>query len=104
MLQYAECRHLSKTHQLVHQWGQEDWFHRRDDLLLQSSVHGGVLGKQRLFLSELFSSGRLLLGGPHALRLFAWVVRRCKHESCLFHVLLGRHRQLEVSVSASSEF
>ena len=45
MLQYAECRHLSKTHQLVHQWGQEDWFHRRDDLLLQSSVHSGVLAK-----------------------------------------------------------
>ena len=33
----------------------------------------------------------------------AWAVRRHKLESCLFHGLLGRHCQCEVSVLASSE-
>ena len=32
----SECGHLSKTCELVHQWGQEDLFHRRDDLIFKA--------------------------------------------------------------------
>ena len=103
ILEYGECRQFYETHQLVHHWGQEDWFHHCYNLLFQSSVHGGVRAKQRLVLSELFSSERLFLGATHALRLVAWVVRRHKREYCLFHVLFGRHRQRKVSVSDSSK-
>ena len=103
MLQHGECRNLSKTRQLVHHWGKEDCFHLLDKLLLQRYIHGSLLGKQRLVLSEIFSSGRLFLGTPHDMRLVTWVVWRHKCEACLLHVLLGRHRQREVSVSASSE-
>ena len=92
---------LAQTCQLVNQWGQEYWYHRRDNLLLQRFVHGGVLVKQRLVLSELFSSEHLFLGAPHAMRVVTWVVWRYKRESCLFHVLLGRHQQRDVSVLAS---
>ena len=94
---------MSKTCEMIHQWGYEDWFHRRDDLLFQGSVHSGIFSKQRLVLLELFSSERLFLGAPHALWLVAWVVRQHKFESCLFHLLLVRNRQHEVSVSASSK-
>ena len=103
MLQHGEFRHFSETRQLVHQWGQEYWFNLRGDLLLQSSVHTNVLEKQLFVFSELFSSECLFLDAPHSLRLVAWVLRQHKRESCLFYILLGRHQQREVSVSASSE-
>ena len=102
-VQHGECRHFYETCQLFHQWLQEDGFHHRDDILLQCSVHGGVLAKQCLVFSGIFSYERLFLGAPHDLMLVAWVVRRHKRESCLFRLLLGRHWQREESVSDSSE-
>ena len=33
MLDHGECWHLSKCCQLVHEWVQEYWFHRHDDLI-----------------------------------------------------------------------
>ena len=103
MLDNGECGHLSKPCDLIHQWGKEYWFQRRDDLLFRGSVHGGVFSKQRLVLSELFSSKRLLLGVTHALWVVAWVVRRHKLESFMLPILLGRHRRREWLMLASSE-
>ena len=46
ILQHGECCHLFESHQLVHQWDQEDWFRHRDDLLLRIYVHSRVFSKQ----------------------------------------------------------
>ena len=100
MLKHGECGNLSKPCELIHQCGQEDWFHLRDDIIL---FHGGVFAKQCLVLSELSIYERLFFGVPRALWVFTWVVRRHKHEYCLLPVLLVRHHQREVYVLASSE-
>ena len=89
MLKHGKYGHLSEPCELIHQWGYEDWFHLRDNMIFQGSVHGSVFSKQRLILLELSSSERLLFGAPHALWVVSWVVRRHKQESYLIHVLFG---------------
>ena len=103
MLYHGKFRYLFKPCELIHLWGQEDWFQCGEDMIFQGSVYSGVFSKQRLVLLKFFSSKRFFLGAPHDLWLVAWVVRRHKRKSCLFHVLLGRHCQREVSKLASSE-
>ena len=62
---------MSYSCYLVYQWGQEDWFHRREYLPFKISVNGGVFSKQRLILSELFTSERLVLGVFHGRQIIA---------------------------------
>ena len=102
ILYHSYGRHLSESCQLVHQWGQKYWFHRRDDLLFKSLFNGSVFLKQRLILSELLSSEPLFLVVSHDWRVIARIVRRHKRETRMCRIFLACNCQSEVSVRASS--
>ena len=65
MLYHSERGNLSKYYQLVHQGVQEDWLHRRDNMIFKGSVHGGISSEYCWVLPKHFGSERLLLGGSH---------------------------------------
>ena len=88
---------------MVHQWVQEDWFHRCDSYIFNGSVQDSVTSKERLFLLNFFSSYHLLLGGSNFLWLIAWIVRGHKFIACLCYVFLFCNRQSQVFVPASSK-
>ena len=103
VLNHLKWCHLHEPRKLVHQCGQEDWLHCRDDLFFNCSVHGGDFFEHGLILSETFSYERLLLGGTYLWGVISRVVRWHKFVSRLCHVVLHGHGEHEVSVPASSE-
>ena len=102
MLQHLQCSHLSKTLQMVHRWGQEDWLHRRDGIFYYS-VHDGAFSEQGFILSEPFGSKRFLLGVYHRQGVIVSVVRCHKHVSRMCHAVFCGNSEREVSVLASSD-
>ena len=88
---------------MVHNWGHEDWLHRRYDMILKGFVHCGVFSKECLILPEHFSSECLFLSISYAIQVVAIVVRWHKQKSRLCLVLLDCHCKCKVSVPASSE-
>ena len=98
IFQDSERIKFSKTCQLVHQWGQEEWLHRHEDMSFKGYVHVSISSEKWLVLSKTFGSEHCLLGGSHRWWVIDWVVQWHRYVSRLCHELLCCHCQSEVSV------
>ena len=98
-----QIREFPKSHQLAHNWRQEDWLHHQDDSIFDRPVYGSAASENILILLELFNSKRLLLGFTYCWGVIAGVVVRQERAAYLRQIFLRDHSECEVAVPASSK-
>ena len=98
-----QIREFPKSHQLAHNWRQEDWLHHQDDSIFDRPAYGSAASENILILLELFNSKRLLLGFTYCWGVIALVVQQEKLMACMGQVLLRGHHDLQAEVPSSYE-